>query len=57
MHRNRVCVKEEREEVEEEEERLYLLKVGYFQNVTFNGKIRNQDNPDRQKNMEATHMA
>ena len=36
---------------------VYLLKVGYFQKVTFSGKTGNQNNPNSEKNMEATHMA
>ena len=36
---------------------VYLLKIGYFQKVTFSGKIGNQNNPNSENNMEATHMA
>ena len=36
---------------------VYLLKIGYFQKVTFSGKTGNQNNPNSEKNLEATHMA
>ena len=36
---------------------VYLLTFGYFQKVTFSGKTGNQNNPNSEKNMGATHMA